>query len=995
MERLPKRDLNLDNPVLGSLAQHETSALANYATEAGHDQSKPLLTLVGLQFNRDILSKCRGNFPVNEDEFQTLTTAGVVKNPSDNAKCLSDCVLKNTGILKNGEFNGLRAKMYLEMILKIKMGSIDKDLVARCLDCGKQTGSESCDKSYAIWKCIASVLTIATMTPTSCRRYLAGLHCACADREEVKPARMPDHDVEMWIAPPAPPSFSPCESLFRTGSEHKAHMIKKARLNICIPDPIFKIAYQSPGATNHHCLSLKIRLALKDHVELVLIMLAVMDGLKSVSHGGSSMNHTHVERTSVDRVMKQIYEDRIPCLPARYVIVGMVFLGQLVQYVNKTNLPVTIVAMVKSSSQSRQSSNSTLLNSQDVCPWTNATEFQVSSSGTKGGEFDWTETMQGFLLSAYFYGYSATQLLGGRMSDRFGAKMIMGPGILATGLLSLLTPVVVKWHVAAFAVVRILQGMFSSMCDLSVLLAGIISSVLTNSIFGVIAGISWEIVFYFCGVLSVAWFLPWQLLVYSTPEQHPRISAGEKNFILKDMEHKEELNKKENFPVPWKSIITSPPVWAMISVNSASAFVGYMLMSELPTYLNNLFHISVESSGYITSILAVFGMTSCILSGFISQWIQTKGYVSKLTAYKIFNGIEEKVPRLCVPTRYIVALMASMGIFVQFLLKFSVSVAIVAMVKTTSSGTTNVTSMDACPNTATISTGASAKFSHKIKTATYVQQEGEFDWSGTMQGFVLSSFYYGYICTQLLGGRLSEMFGAKLVMGPGILLAGILSLLAPIAARWHVAAFATIRILVGACVGVFFPALQNLFSKWFPPEEHQRTSGIMYSYNGGMYLSNIISMSVSGVLSGISWDLVFYVYGGCAILWSIPWLFLIYSSPEEHPTISPEELLYITKSSDSEKGHGEVKPSGRFQGTITSMHSSRITSRGTYFRQGGKASCLIRVRADTTRFSTSQAHELSTPTRQPSLSLELVLCQVIDHIKSGRWKDAVNMPSGD
>nr|CAD7464290.1 unnamed protein product [Timema tahoe] len=171
-----------------------------------------------------------------------------------------------------------------------------------------------------------------------------------------------------------------------------------------------------------------------------------------------------------------------------------------------------------------------------------------------------------------------------------------------------------------------------------------------------------------------------------------------------------------------------------------------------------------------------------------------------------------------------------------------------------------------------------------------------------------------------------------------------------------------------------------------------------------MYLSNIISMSVSGVLSGISWDLVFYVYGGCAILWSIPWLFLIYSSPEEHPTISPEELLYITKSSDSEKGHDDlnkdlatfqVKPSGRFQGTITSMHSSRITSRGTYFRQGGKASCLIRVRADTTRFSTSQAHELSTPTRQPSLSLELVLCQVIDHMKSGRWKDAVNMPSGD
>ncbi|CAG2055384.1 unnamed protein product [Timema podura] len=181
MANLPKRDWNLDLPVLGSLAQHETSALANYATE-------------------DILTKCRGNFPVNEDEFKILTTSGVMKNPSDNAKCLSDCVLKNTGIvfchsttspfllsvnldrqcaissdsslgsqnLKNGEFNGLRAKMYLDMILKIKMGSIDKDLVARCLDCGKQIGSESCDKSYAIWKCIAGVLTIVYVAGTLC-----------------------------------------------------------------------------------------------------------------------------------------------------------------------------------------------------------------------------------------------------------------------------------------------------------------------------------------------------------------------------------------------------------------------------------------------------------------------------------------------------------------------------------------------------------------------------------------------------------------------------------------------------------------------------------------------------------------------------------------------------------------------------------------------------------------------------------------------------------
>ncbi|CAG2052925.1 unnamed protein product [Timema podura] len=62
---------------------------------------------------------------------------------------------------------------------------------------------------------------------------------------------------------------------------------------------------------------------------------------------------------------------------------------------------------------------------------------------------------------------------------------------------------------------------------------------------------------------------------------------------------------------------------------------------------------------------------------------------------------------------------------------------------------------------------------------------------------------------------------------------------------------------------------------------------------------------------------------------------------------------------------------------------------------GGTARYITGTKAGTTRLSTSQAYELSTPTRHPSFSLELVLCQVIDHMKSGRWKYAVNMPLGD
>ena len=40
-------------------------------------------------------------------------------------------------------------------------------------------------------------------------------------------------------------------------------------------------------------------------------------------------------------------------------------------------------------------------------------------------------------------------------------------------------------------------------------------------------------------------------------------------------------------------------------------------------------------------------------------------------------------------------------------------------------------------------------------------------WSETQRGFILSSFYIGYILTQIIGGLLSDRMGAKIVLGVG------------------------------------------------------------------------------------------------------------------------------------------------------------------------------------------------------------------------------------
>ena len=64
---------------------------------------------------------------------------------------------------------------------------------------------------------------------------------------------------------------------------------------------------------------------------------------------------------------------------------------------------------------------------------------------------------------------------------------------------------------------------------------------------------------------------------------------------------------------------------------------------------------------------------------------------------------------------------------------------------------------------------------------------------------MLSSFFYGYIVTQLPGGCLALKFGGKNLFGLGILSTAVLTLLTPVAARTGVAFLVALRILIGLC----------------------------------------------------------------------------------------------------------------------------------------------------------------------------------------------------
>src|SRR4029450_9180462 len=99
-------------------------------------------------------------------------------------------------------------------------------------------------------------------------------------------------------------------------------------------------------------------------------------------------------------------------------------------------------------------------------------------------------------------------------------------------------------------------------------------------------------------------------------------------------------------------------------------------------------------------------------------------------------------------------------------------------------------------------------------------------WSAKTQGTVLSSFFVGYLLTQIAGGWLADNFGGKVVLAGGVLLWSLFTMLTPPAAALGFTALLIARIGMGMGEGVNFPALYTPHARWSPIDERARSMAL-------------------------------------------------------------------------------------------------------------------------------------------------------------------------
>ena len=101
----------------------------------------------------------------------------------------------------------------------------------------------------------------------------------------------------------------------------------------------------------------------------------------------------------------------------------------------------------------------------------------------------------------------------------------------------------------------------------------------------------WPSVFYFFGALGVVWFLLWTTFVYDNPDVHPLISQKELAYIQRSIGAQ---TSKHKVPTPWKKILTSMPVIAILVAQTGHGWGLYTLLTELPTYMKSVLHFDLK-----------------------------------------------------------------------------------------------------------------------------------------------------------------------------------------------------------------------------------------------------------------------------------------------------------------------------------------------------------------------------------------------------------------
>src|SRR5512133_164266 len=208
--------------------------------------------------------------------------------------------------------------------------------------------------------------------------------------------------------------------------------------------------------------------------------------------------------------------------------------------------------------------------------------------------FEWSQTMKGAVMAAFFVGYMGFMLVGGFLAARYGGRRVLGYAVLWWSAWTLLTPLAAHTSLQALIGARIAIGAGEALLFPAVYEMASrwiprneytrMSSITASGIpLGTVVGLlgtgwlltrfDWPSAFYVFGDVGLVWCVVWFATAHDRPDLDPGISSAERELLAREAEP-----ARTEDDVSWRALLRHRAAWALFAAHFANTWTLYVLL---------------------------------------------------------------------------------------------------------------------------------------------------------------------------------------------------------------------------------------------------------------------------------------------------------------------------------------------------------------------------------------------------------------------------------
>ncbi|XP_045861553.1 sodium-dependent phosphate transport protein 3 isoform X2 [Meles meles] len=322
----------------------------------------------------------------------------------------------------------------------------------------------------------------------------------------------------------------------------------------------------------------------------------------------------------------------------RYGLALIMHFSNFTMITQRVSLSIAIIAMVNSTQQHGLPNAST---EGPLVDTLNNPSRSMKEFNTGASVYEWSPETQGIIFSSISYGIIVTLIPSGYLAGIFGAKQMLGAGLLISSLLTLFTPLAADFGVILVIVIRTVQGMAQGMAWTG----AAFGSFIILCVGGLISqALGWPFIFYIFGSIGCVCCLLWFTVIYDDPMHHPCISVQEKDYIVASLAQQSSSPRRS---VPIKAMVRCLPLWAIFTGFFSHFWLCTIIITYLPTYISSVLHVNIRDSGVLSSLPFIAASSCTILGGQLADFLLSRNLLRLITVRKLFSSLGLLLPSLC------------------------------------------------------------------------------------------------------------------------------------------------------------------------------------------------------------------------------------------------------------------------------------------------------------------------------------------------------------